>query len=155
MAELEKEIDKARTRAAQLKTEQIDLKNGLKETTSELKKQKAGVSGVSDEMKKMKTLITGFIAAYGGKKLCELLIGSNDEMEQYTTSLEVMLGSASKASAMIEKMRDFAAKTPLTLENVISGGSLLMSYGVDESNLIDTMTKLGDLARGNAEKWTE
>lgn len=152
MAELEKEIDKARIRAAQLKAEQIDLKTELKETTSELKKQKAGVSGVSDEMKKMKTLITGFIAAYGSKKLCELLIGSNDEMEQYTTSLEVMLGSASKASAMIEKMRDFAAKTPLTLENVISGGSLLMSYGVDESNLIDTMTKLGDLARGNAEK---
>lgn len=152
MAELEKEIDKARTRAAQLKTEQIDLKNGLKETTSELKKQKSGVSGVSDEMNKMKTLITGFIAAYGGKKLWDLLIGSNAEMEQHTTSLEVMLGSASKASAMIEKMRDFAAKTPLTLENVISGGSLLMSYGVDESNLIDTMTKLGDLASGNAEK---
>lgn len=152
MAELEKEIDKARTRAAQLKTEQIDLKNGLKNTTNELKKQKAGVSGVSDEMKKMKTLITGFIAAYGGKKLWEMLIGSNAEMEQYTTSLEVMLGSTEKASAMIEKMRDFAAKTPLTLENVISGGSLLMSYGVDESNLIDTMTKLGDLASGNAEK---
>lgn len=152
MSELEKEIDKARTRAAQLKAEQVDLKTELKETTSELKKQKSGVSGVSDEMKKMKTLITGFIAAYGGKKLWDLLIGSNAEMEQYTTSLEVMLGSASKASAMIEKMRDFAAKTPLTLENVISGGSLLMSYGVDESNLIDTMTKLGDLASGNAEK---
>lgn len=152
MLELEKEIDKARTRAAQLKAEQVDLKTELKETTSELKKQKSGVSGVSDEMKKMKTLITGFIAAYGGKKLWEMLIGSNAEMEQYTTSLEVMLGSASKASAMIEKMRDFAAKTPLTLENVISGGSLLMGYGVDESNLIDTMTKLGDLAGGNAEK---
>lgn len=152
MSKLEKEIDKARTRAAQLKAEQIDLKTELKETTSELKKQKSGVSGVSDEMKKMKTLITGFIAAYGGKKLWDLLIGSNAEMEQYTTSLEVMLGSASKASAMIEKMREFAAKTPLTLENVISGGSLLMSYGVDESNLIDTMTKLGDLASGNAEK---
>lgn len=152
MSKLEKEIDKARTRAAQLKAEQIDLKTELKETTSELKKQKSGVSGVSDEMKKMKTLITGFIAAYGGKKLWDLLIGSNAEMEQYTTSLEVMLGSASKASAMIEKMRDFAAKTPLTLENVISGGSLLMSYGVDESNLIDTMTKLGNLASGNAEK---
>ena len=152
MSKLEKELDKARTRAAQLKAEQIDLKTELKETTSELKKQKSGVSGVSDEMKKMKTLITGFIAAYGGKKLWDLLIGSNAEMEQYTTSLEVMLGSASKASAMIEKMREFAAKTPLTLENVISGGSLLMSYGVDESNLIDTMTKLGDLARGNAEK---
>lgn len=152
MAELEKEIDKARTRAAQLKTEQVDLKTGLKNTTNELKKQKAGVSGVSDEMKKMKTLITGFIAAYGGKKLWDLLIGSNAEMEQYTTSLEVMLGSTEKASAMIAEMREFAAKTPLTLDNVISSGTLLMGYGADESNLIDTMTKLGDLASGNAEK---
>ena len=152
MAELEKEIDKARTKAAQLKAEQVDLKTELKETTSELKKQKSGVSDISNEMDKLKTMVTGFIAAYGGKKLWEMLIGSNAEMEQYTTSLEVMLGSTEKASAMIEKMRDFAAKTPLTLENVISGGSLLMSYGVDESNLIDTMTKLGDLASGNAEK---
>lgn len=152
MSKLEKEIDKARTRAAQLKAEQIDLKTELKETTSELKKQKSGVSGISNEMDKLKTMVTGFIAAYGGKKLWEMLIGSNAEMEQYTTSLEVMLGSTEKASAMIEKMREFAAKTPLTLDNVISGGTMLMSYGVDESNLIDTMTKLGDLASGNAEK---
>ncbi len=152
MSELEKEIDKARTRAAQLKAEQVDLKTELKETTSELKKQKLGVSGISNEMDKLKTMVTGFIAAYGGKKLWEMLIGSNAEMEQYTTSLEVMLGSTEKASAMIEKMREFAAKTPLTLDNVISGGTMLMSYGVDESNLIDTMTKLGDLASGNVEK---
>lgn len=152
MSELEKEIDKARTRAAQLKAEQVDLKTELKETTSELKKQKSGVSGISNEMDKLKTMVTGFIAAYGGKKLWEMLIGSNAEMEQYTTSLEVMLGSTEKASAMIEKMRDFAAKTPLTLDNVISSGTMLMSYGVDESNLIDTMTKLGDLASGNVEK---
>ncbi len=152
ISELEKALDKARTKAAQLKAEQIDLKTELKETTSELKNHKSGISSVSTEMNKLKTMITGFIAAYGGKKLWDLLIGSNAEMEQYTTSLEVMLGSAEKASAMIAEMREFAAKTPLTLENVISGGSLLMSYGVDESNLIDTMTKLGDLARGNAEK---
>lgn len=152
MSELEKEIDKARTRAAQLKTEQIDLKNGLKETTKELKNHKSGISSVSTEMNKLKTMVTGFIAAYGGKKLWEMLIGSNAEMEQYTTSLEVMLGSAEKASAMIAEMREFAAKTPLTLDNVISSGTMLMSYGVDESSLIDTMTKLGDLASGNAEK---
>lgn len=152
MSELEKEIDKARTRAAQLKTEQIDLKNGLKNTTNELKNHKSGISGVSTEMNKLKTMVTGFIAAYGGKKLWEMLIGSNAEMEQYTTSLEVMLGSTEKASAMIEKMREFAAKTPLTLDNVISGGTMLMSYGVDEDDLLDTMTKLGDLAGGNAEK---
>jgi tape measure domain-containing protein len=152
MSELEKEIDKARTRAAQLKAEQVDLKTELKETTSELKKQKSGVSGISNEMDKLKTMVTGFIAAYGGKKLWEMLIGSNAEMEQYTTSLEVMLGSTEKASAMIAEMREFAAKTPLTLDNVISSGTLLMGYGADESSLIDTMTKLGDLASGNAEK---
>jgi tape measure domain-containing protein len=152
ISELEKALDKARTKAAQLKAEQIDLKTELKETTSELKNHKSGISSVSTEMNKLKTMITGFIAAYGGKKLWDLLIGSNAEMEQYTTSLEVMLGSAEKASAMIAEMREFAAKTPLTLDNVISSGTLLMGYGADESNLIDTMTKLGDLASGNAEK---
>lgn len=152
ISELEKALDKARTKAAQLKAEQIDLKTELKETTSELKNHKSGISSVSTEMNKLKTMITGFIAAYGGKKLWDLLIGSNAEMEQYTTSLEVMLGSAEKASAMIAEMREFAAKTPLTLDNVISSGTMLMSYGVDESNLIGTMTKLGDLASGNAEK---
>lgn len=152
ISELEKALDKARTKAAQLKAEQIDLKTELKETTSELKNHKSGISGVSTEMNKLKTMITGFIAAYGGKKLWDLLIGSNAEMEQYTTSLEVMLGSTEKASAMIAEMREFAAKTPLTLDNVISSGTMLMSYGVDESNLIGTMTKLGDLASGNAEK---
>lgn len=152
MSELEKALGEARTKAAQLKAEQIDLKTGLKETTKELKNHKSGVSGISDEMNKLKTMVTGFIAAYGGKKLWEMLIGSNAEMEQYTTSLEVMLGSTEKASAMIEEMREFAAKTPLTLDNVISGGTMLMSYGVDESDLLDTMTKLGDLAGGNAEK---
>lgn len=152
ISELEKALDKARTKAAQLKAEQIDLKTELKETTSELKNHKSGISSVSTEMNKLKTMITGFIAAYGGKKLWDLLIGSNAEMEQYTTSLEVMLGSAEKASAMIAEMREFAAKTPLTLDNVISSGTLLMGYGADESSLIDTMTKLGDLASGNAEK---
>lgn len=152
ISELEKALDKARTKAAQLKAEQIDLKTELKETTSELKNHKSGISGVSTEMNKLKTMITGFIAAYGGKKLWDLLIGSNAEMEQYTTSLEVMLGSTEKASAMIAEMREFAAKTPLTLDNVISSGTLLMGYGADESSLIDTMTKLGDLASGNAEK---
>lgn len=152
ISELEKALDKARTKAAQLKAEQIDLKTELKETTSELKNHKSGISSVSTKMNKLKTMITGFIAAYGGKKLWDLLIGSNAEMEQYTTSLEVMLGSAEKASAMIAEMREFAAKTPLTLDNVISSGTLLMGYGADESSLIDTMTKLGDLASGNAEK---
>lgn len=152
ISELEKALGEARTKAAQLKAEQIDLKTGLKETTKELKNHKSGISSVSTEMNKLKTMITGFIAAYGGKKLWEMLIGSNAEMEQYTTSLEVMLGSTEKASAMIAEMREFAAKTPLTLDNVISSGTMLMSYGVDESNLIGTMTKLGDLASGNAEK---
>ena len=150
--ELKTAIGQAKVKVAELKTEQAELKGDISNATKALKEQKSGVSGISDEMGKLKTLVTGFIAAYGGRKLFDMLIGSNIEMEQYTTSLEVMLGSAEKASSMIEKMRQFAAQTPLTMDEVISNGTLLMNYGVDDSDLIDTMTKLGDLASGNAEK---
>lgn len=82
-----------------------------------------------------------------------MLIGSNAEMEQCQTSFEVMLGDTEKAAALIEKMRPFAAKTPFGMTGAVSTGSLLMNYGVSSDNLIDTMTKLGDLASGNAEKF--
>lgn len=39
---------------------------------------------------KLGTAAKAFIGVYGAKKLWEVLIGSNEEMEQYQTSFEVM-----------------------------------------------------------------
>ncbi len=159
MKELTDKITQATANLGQLKAAETTIKTEIKTTTTELQKQMGAidknansVSLLDKALSKISATVKAFIGIYGAKKLWELLIGSNAEMEQYQTSFEVMLGDAEKAKKMIEDLRVFAAKTPLAMNDVISTGTLLMNYGVADNNLISTMTKLGDLASGNAEK---
>lgn len=85
------------------------------------------------------------------KQLYDGLIGSNGQMEQYTTSFETMLGSIEDAEELIVDLRDFAADTPLELTGVVDTADKLMSYGTDADDVITKLTRLGDLAKGNQE----
>lgn len=152
MKELEISIAQAKVKVSELKADQQLLKTSMSQTTKETQKQSDRMKDLQSKLGALKSYIGGFIAAYGGAKLLDALFGTNAQMEQHITSFEVMLGSAAKAEALVEKMQSFAAKTPLAMSDIVANGSLLLNYGVDEDKLIDTMTKLGDLAAGNADK---
>lgn len=159
MQSLNDKISQATTNLGQLRTKEAEIKSEIKESTAELQKQKKGLDDnaksaglLHKALDKLGTAAKSFISINGAKKLWELLIGSNEEMEQYQTSFEVMLGDTEKAKALITDIQNFAAKTPLTKSDSVSIGSLLMNYGVEADEVIDKMTKLGDLAGGNAEK---
>lgn len=159
MQQLKDKIAQTTANLGQLRAVEAEIKADIRNTTSELQKQKAGLDdntkstgALEKALGKLGTTAKAFISIYGAKKLWDVLIGSNAEMEQYQTSFEVMLGDAEKAKQMIVDLRELAAKTPLAMSDVISNGTLLMNYGVADSNIIGTLTKLGDLASGNAEK---
>lgn len=159
MQELSEKIAQTTAKMGQLKAEEADIKSGIKTTTKELDDQRKKLDDntkstglLQKALDKLGTAAKAFIGVYGAKKLWELLIGSNEEMEQYQTSFEVMLGDAEKAKTLITDIQNFAANTPLSKSDSVSIGSLLMNYGVEADEVIDKMTKLGDLAGGNAEK---
>lgn len=159
MTELKDRISAANEKLGQLKANESELKARIAAANGELKNQIANMddnaksAGILHKaLDKLGTAAKAFIGIYGAKKLWELLIGSNEEMEQYRTSFEVMLGDTEKAKALITDIQNFAAKTPLSKSDSVSIGSLLMNYGVEADEVIDKMTKLGDLAGGNAEK---
>ncbi len=159
MAELKEKISAANEKLGELKANESELKAKIAAANGELKNQIANMDENSKSagtlqkaLDKLGTAAKAFIGVYGAKKLWELLIGSNEEMEQYQTSFEVMLGDTEKAKALITEIQNFAAKTPLTKSDSVSIGSLLMNYGVEADELIDKMTRLGDLAGGNAER---
>lgn len=165
--EQQRELEQLRVRIGQvnaelgtLRTREQEIQGDIRKTSNELKDQKENtnqLTGATDTataaIKKLETGLKAVLASAAGKKLYEVLIGSNAEMEQYLTSFEVMLGDARKAKDLMSELSEMAAKTPMELTDVVSSGTLLMNYGVDSGNLIDTMTKLGDLAAGNAQKF--
>ena len=149
MAELKERISAANEKLGQLKANESELKAKIASANGELKNQIANMDNnaksagiLHKALDKLGTAAKAFIGIYGAKKLWELLIGSNEEMEQYRTSFEVMLGDTEKAKALITDIQNFAAKTPLSKSDSVSIGSLLMNYGVEADEVIDKMTKL-------------
>jgi tape measure domain-containing protein len=74
------------------------------------------------------------------------------DIEVLTTQFEVMLGSTEKANDLMEKLKTFSAATPFALEDLAQGTQNLLSFGVAEEDVLDTMRMLGDTAGGNREK---
>ena len=146
-------IDKLTVKLGGLKTTEQELKSKIGTTTSEFKDQTAQIDKTKTSIAGLGTALKLAITGYTGKKLYEALIGSNAEMEQYETSFGVMLGDIEQAKTLMDDLVSFSSVTPYTLEDVVPEANLLLSYGVQYENLLDTMTKLGDLSQGNAEKF--
>lgn len=118
---------------------------------------KVDQSQMDNAEKKTKKMSLAMKAAIGGAvaglfMLGKKAVGAAADMEMLTTQFEVMLGSTEKANAMMEKLKTFAAETPFQLNDLAKGSQQLLSFGVAEKDVINTMRMLGDTAGGNAEK---
>ena len=76
----------------------------------------------------------------------------NATIEQYTTSFEVMTGSAEKATEVVEKLKKLGAETPFEMTDLAETTQLLMNYGFEAEEAIDKMKMLGDISQGSADK---
>ena len=78
----------------------------------------------------------------------------NSTIENYTTSFEVMTGSADKAKEVIEELKKIGASTPFDLPGLADTTQLLMNYGFTADEAVDRMMMLGDISQGSADKMT-
>lgn len=73
---------------------------------------------------------------------------SASDMQQWTVAFETMLGSASKASTLLEDIRKFAATTPFNQSDLIQAAKSLLAYNIEAEKIIPTLNTLGNIAAG-------
>ncbi|MDP4092600.1 MAG: hypothetical protein Q8920_04495 [Bacillota bacterium] len=112
------------------------LNKEVKDSTNTLEAFNSKVNSITG-------LLKGAFAIYGGKKLFDFTVGSNAEFEQYTTSFEVLLGSADRAKEHMQYLFDFAAKTPFQLPEIVEASKLLETFGLDTKKYL---TQAGNAA---------
>ena len=66
--------------------------------------------------------------------------------QQAAMSMEVLLGSADAADAMMKSIRDMAAVTPFDTQNLTEGAQMLMATGFAAEETLPILTALGDAA---------
>ncbi len=74
-------------------------------------------------------------------------------MEDLSVSFTTMLGDANKASKLLNDLRIMAAKTPFQLTDLANASKTLLQFGVDSEKVLPTISRIGDISQGNAERF--
>lgn len=75
------------------------------------------------------------------------------EAENSAISFEVLLGSSEKATDMLAKITDMAAKTPFEKMDLQNAAQQMLNFGVAGNQVLDYMKQLGDIAAGDKQRF--
>lgn len=87
-------------------------------------------------------------AAFGAKELVSKIATVRGEFQQLEVAFETMLGSAEKASNLMQQLTRTAAITPFGMQDVAGGAKQLLAYGLEAEKVNETLIRLGDIAAG-------
>ena len=128
----------------------------------DLSKKMGDADGASKNLNDGFTVLKGTMANLASQAISKVVDGFKSlvggavdyqkSMEYYTTSFTVMTGSADKASETVKKLSDIGAKTPFDMPQLADATSLLMNFGFNADDAVDSMMMLGDISQGSADK---
>lgn len=107
---------------------------------SSLKSLGSSVAGVGDSLTSHVTV--PLVAAAGAAGAFALSTASAAETTE--VSFTTMLGSAEAAEAMMQRLADFAARTPFELSGLQDATRQLLAYGFTAEDVIPMLTAVGD-----------
>lgn len=145
----------------------IDLLDLFARITIDDSDYKKGINEASDKTNSFSSLVvakgaviaSAFTGAFKAgasavKKLAEIGLAYNSQMETYTTNFQVMLGSQEAATKKVEELKKMAAATPFEMSDLASATQTLLSFGISSDKTQGIMKQLGDVSLGNAEKFS-
>lgn len=145
-----------------LKSRLRDAENGLGEFASKADDAKGSLDGLTNTdagsgmFDGLQSAVTkGNIAANlfstvsgkiieAGKQVVSTGVRYNAQLEQYQTALTNMLGSEAEAVALLDEIKQDAAKTPFDTAGLVKANELLISTGIGAENSRRTILALSD-----------
>lgn len=115
------------------------------------------LGGIDGQLKNAASRYSGIgagagVAAAGMAALGLGVISVAANAELASVSMEVMLGSAAKASAMISAINAMAVESPFGSKEFTQAAQVLLNFGVTAESVLPTISMLGDVAAGDSEK---
>lgn len=132
----EQGVDRAKAKTSALAGELNPRFSGIGKTlTSAFVKSQLLATSIIGLAKKFTSL---------GEGIVNQGVAFNQQMEKYTTGFTNMLGSVEKAQAVLNQIKQDAARTPLNVDSLVQANQLLISAGVSAGEARSTILALGD-----------
>lgn len=156
LKQMQKELKKATTQSSIFRTALNKAGTGMKDLTVK------GVKNLGSSLSSgFKSTVKGAVTAIGSLTLAagaavvalgKMGLDYNMEMETYTTNFQTMLGSATKAQAKVESLKQMAASTPFEMTDLANATQQLLAMGVASEDTNKYLQQLGDISLGNVDK---
>lgn len=121
------------------------IKNSIREASGVAKSE---ADKMDSYFKNLGTAIGGYLSAQSILSFTKELINVRGEFQKTEIAFTTMLGSAEKAKQLMGQMVKLAAETPFGLEDVSSGAKQLLAFQVPANEVVETLTRLGNIAAG-------
>lgn len=129
-----------------------ELRAGAQRAQAELRgigtAAEAEVLKMDGLMGKLAASAAGLFAVDKIKDFVSQLALVRGEYQQLEVAFETMLGSKSKADALMGQLIDTAATTPFEMSEVAEASKMLLAYGMEGNKVNETLIRLGDIAAG-------
>lgn len=76
----------------------------------------------------------------------------NAQMEDFEANLTTLLGSADKAKAMLDDLKEMANTTPFETSDLLEATQMMLGFGLAADKTQGYLQTLGDISMGNSEK---
>lgn len=86
------------------------------------------------------------VKAYAAFQAIKFVFTQAAEVESQARSLQVLTGSAEKATQIIKQLQDLGAVTPFTSAELIDAAKRLQAFGVETEKVVDTTRRLADVS---------
>lgn len=103
---------------------------------------------IDSSMKKIGAAIAGTFAVAKLKDYAVQVAKVRGEFQQLEIAFNTMLGSKSKADALMSQLIRTAATTPFGMTDISNSAKQLLAYGVEADKVNETLIRLGDIAAG-------
>ncbi|MBC9913189.1 tape measure protein [Chitinophaga varians] len=92
--------------------------------------------------------IGSYLSITAATNFVKKMIEVRGEFQQLEVAFTTMLQSKEKADQLLADVADLAAKTPFGLQDAAQGTKQLLAYGFQADEIVDTLTRLGNVASG-------
>ena len=141
-----------------LKLDSSSVKRGIKGIKRGFTNMGKSVANIATGVAKFAAAVGVAVAAFAVFKTIQFFKDSSKvaaDMETLAVSFEVLLGSASAATARMKELKKFSLVTPFTPKEVINASKLLQTLGGDLIATGDGLTMVGDAAAVSGEDFGE
>lgn len=110
--------------------------------TSQMQAMTAPMAAAASAATATAAAFTGLGAAAAG--VAGFGVKLNADAEQTQVAFETLLGSADKATAFLDDLRQFSAATPFEFPELATSSQKLLAFGFQAQQIIPIMTSIGD-----------